>query len=129
MTKTGRCIRSGKLTAAFHVQYKAGTISLSRSILIKTGGWRCGNGLDACQIRQAVKAGNRWKRGELLVETIVAIAVFVVVMVAVSAMVAVSYHMLNASREQYGQIRQRCSGYRNHAGRGRLRKLRTGIPV
>ena len=55
------------------------------------------------------KTGNRWKRGELLVETIVAIAVFVVVMVAVSAMVTVSYHMLNASREQYGQIRQRCS--------------------
>ena len=55
------------------------------------------------------KTGNRWKRGELLVETIVAIAVFVVVMVAVSAMVAVSYHMLNASREQYGQIRQRLS--------------------
>lgn len=55
------------------------------------------------------KTAKKWKKGELLVETIVAVAVFAVLMVAVSSMVAVSYHMLDASRKQYEQIRQRCT--------------------
>ena len=44
------------------------------------------------------------KRGEMLVETIVAVAIFAVVMVAVSSMVVLAYNMLSASREQYEQI-------------------------
>ena len=55
------------------------------------------------------KTGKKGKKGELLIETIVSIAIFAVVMVAVSSMVAVAYNMLTASREQYEQIRQRCS--------------------
>ncbi len=56
----------------------------------------------------------KWKKGEMLIETVISIAVFALVMVAVSGLIAASYHMLSASAEQYEAVEQQCANVENN---------------
>ncbi len=51
-------------------------------------------------------ANKNTKKGEMMLETIISVAVFTILMVAVSGIITLSYKLISASEEQYARTEE-----------------------